>query len=380
VSGESTVFVFGATGSVGAAAVDVCGSLGLRVVGLGAGSRADVLASLAQTGGAKVLHVADSDAARPLSDGPWRVLTGVETASEAVIASGANVVVNAVSGASGMAYSFAALDAGVERLALANKESLVMAGELLLSAAESAGVDVLPVDSEHAALLLLMSAFRGRVRRIALTASGGPFLNRDDLSDVTPEEALAHPVWSMGRRITVDSGTLMNKVFEVVEAHVLFGFDYDHIDVLVHPEGVVHAAVVLGDGVTVRQAAPADMRCCIQQALTWPERGGVRFALDLTEAGPLRFFRPEPARFEALAALEDLKSGASPAYRIALNAADEVAVEEFLEGRLPFDAIAKVALEVARSASGRPGTPEEVMEADVRFRETALEICSRWRS
>ncbi len=264
---------------------------------------------------------------------------GAQAAERAASADEVDVVLNAVVGVAGLRASIAALEAG-KTLALANKESLVAAGPACAAAARRGGGVIVPVDSEHAALAqCLAGRVPGEVRKLVLTASGGPFRDRADLSSVTVAEALQHPTWNMGPKITVDSATMMNKGLEVIEAHFLFGFAYEDIDVLVHPQSVVHSLVHLRDGSSIMQAAPTDMRIPIERAQSWPEPPAtVGRPVDLGEVGQLRFEQLDEDRFPAveLAYRAGRTGGTAPAV---LNAANEVAVQAFLDQRITFTAI-----------------------------------------
>lgn len=327
------VVILGSTGSIGRQALDVISHLPdrLEVVGLAAGSDADALKAQAAAAGVN------------------RTALGEEAAIELARDPDADVVLNAIVGAAGLRASLAALEAGTT-LALANKESLVAGGELCAAAAARGGARIVPVDSEHAALA---QCLEGRadadVRRLIVTASGGPFRSRRDLAGVTTAEALAHPTWSMGPKITVDSATLMNKGLEVLEAHHLFGFSYDQIDVVVHPQSIVHAIIELADGSLLMHAAAADMRIPIRWALLDENGGGETFErLDLVAAGSLEFEALDHERFPAVnIAYEAGRTGGSaPAV---LNAANEVAVHAFLDERLAFVEITRVVEEVVGS-------------------------------
>src|SRR5437763_11270220 len=279
-----------------------------------------------------------------------------------------DIVLNATLGFAGLPATMWALERGVT-LALANKESLVAAGELALEARARGGGALLPVDSEHSALC--QCAQLGDPESIVLTASGGPFRgrSRDELADVTPDDALAHPTWSMGAKITIDSATLANKGLEVIEAHFLFGLPYDHIEVVVHPTSIVHGLVRFSDGASIAHLGYPDMRVPISYALTYPERGETPIpALDLT-AGPLEFFEPDVETFRMLAlAREAGEKGGT--YPCAYNAANEVAVAAFLEGRIGFLDIAALVESVLAEIDGSPaGDLDELREADRHARE-----------
>ncbi|MBE3069558.1 MAG: 1-deoxy-D-xylulose-5-phosphate reductoisomerase, partial [Planctomycetes bacterium] len=291
-----------------------------------------------------------------------------------------DIVVSAIVGGAGLPAALAAARAG-KRLALANKEALVMAGDLVMAAARDAGAEVIPVDSEHSAIFQAMaSGRRAEVRRVVLTASGGPFYRRPDADQdtVTAEEALAHPTWSMGPKITIDSATLMNKSLEVIEAHHLFGLGADEIHVLVHPESTVHSLVEFVDGSVVAQLGPPDMRLPIQYALTYPERRPAPWPrLDLAALGRLHFEEPDVARFPALRLGFEVVRGGGVLGAV-LAGADEVAVGAFLAGRLGFTDIVPLVERVlkahrrggAGAAAGRLGL-DDVLSADAWAREEA---------
>ncbi|HEX2049574.1 MAG TPA: 1-deoxy-D-xylulose-5-phosphate reductoisomerase [Actinomycetota bacterium] len=352
------IVVLGSTGSIGRQALDVIAARDdMRVVGLAAGSDRAQLDAQARATGA---HFA---------------CLGAEAAVELARLPKADVVLNAIVGAAGLRASTAALEAG-KVLALANKESLVAGGEVCRAAAARGGGTIVPVDSEHAAIAQCLEGRAGAdVARIVLTASGGPFRTRGDLSAVTPAEALAHPTWTMGPKITVDSATLMNKGLEVIEAHHLFGFGYDDIDVVVHPQSVVHGAVELADGSVVLQAAPADMRIPIQAALTYPQRGTLSFErIDFDKLGVLEFEPVDRERFPALSLAYDAgrRGGTHPAV---LNAANEVAVGAFLSGELPFTGIADVVAGVLSEHDGAAGDDlGAVLAADAWARRRARSL------
>ena len=374
------LFIFGATGSIGRATLSVAHDIGALVCGLGARRNWQQLLNLCRKTEASVVHLADPEAAEALRREAPHLKVFTEDPREALEASCADVVVNGVSGAAGLSFSLATISAKIPRLALANKESLVMAGELLLQKAKESNTRIIPVDSEHASLFLLLSSLDpAYVEEVFLTASGGPFLRHKSMENITPKQALAHPVWSMGARISVDSATLMNKVFEVVEAHVLFGLPYEKIKVVVHPEGLVHGAIRLRNGTLLLHASAPDMRFAIQQALCYPDVGSQPYgAFDLR--GRFSFEEPDVGRFRALEAIEDLKKGAGVAYRVALNAADEVAVEAFLGEKLPFMAIPSVAIDVARRLQEEGAdTVEDVVALDRRARQEAHSEVKRWK-
>jgi 1-deoxy-D-xylulose-5-phosphate reductoisomerase len=350
------VVVLGSTGSVGRQALDVIAAHPdlFELVGLVAGSNETVLAE--QAG----------------EHGNVPTALGVDGAVEFATLGNADVVLNAIVGAAGLKASLAALDAG-KVLALANKESLIAGGDLCLAAAERGGGVMIPVDSEHAAIAQALQGHdRATVARLHITASGGPFRERVDLSDVTPEDALAHPTWSMGPKITIDSATLMNKGFEVIEAHFLFGFGYDEIEVTVHPESVIHGMVEFVDGSLLMQAGPTDMRIPIQAALSHPYRINSGVApLDPRTLGELHFTPVDDARFPAVTlAYEVGRRGGT--FAAAMNAANEVAVRAFLDGLLSFTDIVAVVREVVdRHVDTDSATLDGVLAADASAREAA---------
>ena len=372
-----SVAVLGATGSIGVQALDVIArSPDLEVVALSAHRDVDGLVAAARATG--VRHVALVDpgaadrAAREL-DGVV-VLCGEGGVEDVIAASGADLVLNAIVGAAGLRATLAAFAAGAD-VALANTESLVAGGELVLAAARTSGRRLLPVDSEHSALAqCLEGAEPGAVTGLVITASGGPFRGRrrDELGDVTAADALAHPTWSMGQKITVDSATLMNKGLEVIEAHHLFGVPYDAIEVVVHPQSIVHGMVRFRDGALLAHAGVPDMRVPISWALTYPHRGPTEVApLDLSAPLSLEFEPPDLTTFRCLALAREagVAGGTAPCV---LNAANEVAVRGFLDGRIGFLDIAGVVEDALAQVPPEPvGSLEQVLDADRRARSAA---------
>lgn len=334
--------ILGSTGSIGVQALEiVAASDELEVVALAAGSSWERVLAQASEHGVRSVALADEDAARA-TRGAWdgQVLAGEEGIRELILASGADLVLNGIVGAAGLAPTIVALGEGID-VALANKESLVIGGELTTALAEATGARLLPVDSEHSALFQLIGAESspGTIDRLVLTASGGPFRGRTDLDGVGIEEALAHPTWAMGGRITIDSATLMNKGFEAIEAHHLFGVPFDRIEVVVHPQSIVHSLIDLNDGASLAHLGHPDMRVPISYALHYPERADVEVPrLDLATVGQLSFEPPDLETFTCLRlALEAGRAGGTAP--CVLNAADEVAVAAFLAGRIAFTAI-----------------------------------------
>ena len=357
--------LLGATGSIGRQALDVVEAIpDLQVVALAAGSADRELCALARAHGVELIALADREAAaRARGSFSGRVLDGVSAlATEA----GADIVLNACVGVAGLEATLAALDAGID-VALANKESLVAGGPLVLAAAARTGAALIPVDSEHSALhQLLRGESPASVESLILTASGGPFRGstRAELAEVSPEDALRHPTWAMGARITVDSATLMNKGLEVIEAHLLFGVPYARIEVVVQPQSIVHALVRLTDGALLAHLGLPDMRVPIAYALAYPGRahlpGSAR--LDLAAGVVLPFEAPDPDTFRclALARIAGEAGGLAPC---ALNAADEEAVAAFLAGRCSFLEIPEL---VERALDAVEPGPLEQLEQVVR--------------
>jgi len=343
--------ILGSTGSIGAQALEiVAASEELEVVGLAAAANWERTLAQAAEHGARTVAFSDSAAAEAAS-AAWdgRVLSGEEGIRELIATSDADLVLNGIVGAAGLGPTIVALGEGID-LALANKESLVIGGELTMALAEATGAKLLPVDSEHSALYQMIGAEPpGTVERLVLTASGGPFRGRTNLDGVTVEEALAHPTWEMGGRITIDSATLMNKGFEAIEAHHLFGVGFERIEVVVHPQSIVHSLVDLNDGATLAHLGYPDMRVPISYALHHPERADVDVPrLELASVGQLSFEPPDLETFACLRlAIEAGRVGGTAP--CVLNAADEVAVAAFLDGRIGF--------------TGIPAAIENVLEA-----------------
>ncbi|MDQ7006216.1 MAG: 1-deoxy-D-xylulose-5-phosphate reductoisomerase [Acidobacteriota bacterium] len=377
------IAILGSTGSIGRNTLEVVEAHPGRfeVVALVAGRRMERLAEQIRRHRPRAVAVSTEEAARELrsrlgGQAP-EMRIGPEGAAEVTVGTGAEVVIAGIVGAAGLVPTLAAVSAGLV-VGLANKEALVIAGELMVRAARDSGARLLPVDSEHNAIhQCLRAGERGEVRRIVLTASGGPFRGqeRGQLESVSLREALDHPTWKMGPKITIDSATLMNKGLEVIEAHWLFALPPQAIDVVVHPQSVVHSMVEFRDGSVVAQLGCPDMKHPIQYALTWPERwesAGER--LDLLALPPLAFEAPDVKVFRCLdLAYRVLAEGGDAPAR--LNAANEVAVEAFLDGRIGFLQIPDVIEGVLGTLSaGSVGELEDVLEADRRAREEAQRI------
>jgi 1-deoxy-D-xylulose-5-phosphate reductoisomerase len=369
------VLILGSTGSIGTQALEViAASAGeLRAVGLAAGRGWETTVAQAREHGVETIALADPDAAAQAAEA-WegRVLVGEEGVRELIAATEPDLVLNGIVGAAGLGSTVFALTAGID-VALANKESLVLGGELVMALAEATGARILPVDSEHSALhQLIAGEAPGTVDRLVITASGGPFRGRTDLGEVSVTEALDHPTWKMGGRITIDSATLMNKGFEVIEAHHLFGVPYERIEVVVHPQSLIHSLISLLDGSTLAHIGYPDMRVPISYALHFPERAPVDVPrLDLAAVGQMTFEEPDPATFACLRlALEAGRAGGTAP--TVLNAADEVAVAAFLDGRIPFTGIAAV---VERCLEEMPAAPvahfDDLFATDAEARERA---------
>jgi 1-deoxy-D-xylulose-5-phosphate reductoisomerase len=366
------VLILGSTGSIGTQALDVVGrSDDLQVVGLAAGRSWELALEQARQHGVPTVALADEIAAEQ-ARAAWsgQILSGEAGVRELIVSSGADLVLNGIVGAAGLASTVVALTEGID-VALANKESLVIGGELVMALSEATGARLLPVDSEHSALHQLVgSEAPGTVTKLVLTASGGPFRGRTDLDGVSVADALAHPTWQMGGRITIDSATLMNKGFEAIEAHHLFGVPYERIDVVVHPQSLVHSLIHLIDGSSLAHLGYPDMRVPISYALHFPERAAVDVPqLDLAAAGQLSFEAPDPETFACLRlALEAGRAGGTAP--CVLNAADEVAVAAFLDGRIPFTGIAAAIERVLEEMPAAPiGHFDDLFAADAEARQ-----------
>ncbi|HEB59066.1 MAG TPA: 1-deoxy-D-xylulose-5-phosphate reductoisomerase [Gammaproteobacteria bacterium] len=384
------ICILGATGSIGVSTLDVVArhTDRYRVVALTANRQVERLAAQCQQYRPDYAVMADADAAERLATilhdtaPETRVLSGVAGLCEVVALENVDAVMAAIVGAAGLAPTIAAARAG-KRILLANKEALVMSGNLFMAEVRATGAELLPIDSEHNAIFQCMPTDFARglaavgVTRILLTASGGPFrdMSLERMQGVTPDEACAHPNWSMGRKISVDSATMMNKGLEVIEAAWLFNTDHEHIEVVLHPQSIIHSLVRYVDGSVLAQMGNPDMRTPIAHALAWPERIDAGVApLDLIAVSRLDFQKPDLARFPCLRlAFEAAKVGGSAS--TVLNAANEVAVEYFLSGKIAFTSIAPV---IEQVLSNIPATElvtlEKVMETDMIAREEARQV------
>jgi 1-deoxy-D-xylulose-5-phosphate reductoisomerase len=373
------VLILGSTGSIGTQALDVISRAqgAFEVVGLSAGRDHKTLIQQAALHGVAKIAVSDADAAA-LAAEQWtrgEVLRGPEGLISLVAESGADLVLNAIVGSAGLGPTIVALTEGID-VALANKESLVVGGELVTALAEATGARLIPIDSEHTAIHhLLTGEPPGVVEKLIITASGGPFRGRSDLDGVTVEQALNHPTWRMGGKITIDSATLMNKGLELMEAHHLFGTPYERIDVVVHPQSIIHALVQLCDGSTKAHMGYPDMRVAIAYALHHPDRADLPIEnLDLVKLGRLDFEAPDLVNFPCLRLAREaaVAGGTAPC---ALNAANEVAVHAFLNGRLGFTGIPRVIEGVLEQlGSHRVHDFEALYVTDSEARELANEL------
>jgi 1-deoxy-D-xylulose-5-phosphate reductoisomerase len=375
------IAILGSTGSIGTQALDVIErSDELEVVALAASRSFDLLVQQAQRHGVTRIALADEAAAARAAEA-WtggEVLAGAEGLVELITGTECDLVLNALMGSAGLGPTVAALGEGID-LALANKESLVVGGELVMTLAEATGATIIPVDSEHSALHQLVNAESqpGTIDKLVLTASGGPFRGRTkaELANVTPEQALAHPTWDMGGKITIDSATLMNKGLEVIEAQRLFGVPLDRIEVVVHPQSIIHALVHLNDGASLAHMGYPDMRVPISYALHLPERADVPVpALNLAELRSLTFEAPDEATFPCLRLAREAAAAGGTAPCV-LNAANEVAVQAFLDGEIRFTAIAEV---IERALDAHEPAPvrhfSDLYRADAEARIGAREL------
>ncbi len=375
------VAILGSTGSIGCNALEVIAHLGepYRVAALSANRQIDKLIEQAKQSKPTAIAVADENAKRAVAAELPNVAiyVGPQGLAEMVRRDDIDIVLAAIVGAAGLPPVLSAVDAG-KHIALANKESLVVAGSILIPEARKRNVQILPVDSEHSAVFQAMACGRiNEVRRVILTASGGPFRNRtkEEIDRATLADALNHPTWRMGNKITIDSATMFNKALEIIEACWLFDLPPEKVEVLVHPESIVHSMVEFVDGSVIAQLSPPDMRTPIQYALTYPERaGGIGRRLDTTAAFNLRFEPPDLNRFPAL----------RMAYHVArergtlgavLNAANEVAVEAFVAGSIPFGGISRaVELTISQHAPVAEPSLDDLLQADRWARETAADV------
>ena len=373
-----SLVILGSTGSIGTQALEVCRRDGYKVVALAAGSNVELLEAQAREFNVKAVAVFNEEKANELkiklADTDIKVLSGVEGVC-AVAEMEADIALNSIVGIAGLRPTLAAIQSGKD-IALANKETLVTGGDIVNRKAREKGVKILPVDSEHSAIFQsLQGAPKGSLKKILLTASGGPFFGktRNDLENVTVKEALAHPNWSMGAKITIDSATLMNKGLEVIEAVHLFGVSANDIEVLVHRQSILHSAVELSDGAVIGQLGTPDMRLPIQYALTYPERSNYAFEkLSLSDIGTLTFQKPDTETFRCLplciSAINE--GGLRPT---AVNGANEEAVRLFLEGKIKFLQIADLVEKAAYSVENKKDfNLEDILYTDKAARQAVL--------
>ena len=372
------ISVLGSTGSVGVNALEVAGSLSLEIVALVAGSNIKLLEEQARRFRPQVAAVFDETLAgqlkTALADTPVRVLGGKQGVIEAASLA-CEMSISAISGLAGLRPTLAAMEAG-NAIGLANKESLVCGGNLISKLASERRISIIPVDSEHSAIFQCLAGNRRDrpAERLILTASGGPFFgfSREQLERVTLQDALKHPTWSMGKKITIDSATMMNKGVEIIEAAYLFEMSEDKIDIIVHRESIVHSMVEFSDGAVLAQLGVPDMKLPIQLAVTWPERAQIADSkrLNFEELGALSFHKPDYETFPCLSyARRALRTGSC----VVLNAANEVAVGLFLKNRISFVQISEIVGETLSCMRGREeATLEEIFELDALAREAAL--------
>ncbi len=382
---KKTIAVLGATGSVGMQALDVARSRGFFVDLLSANTDVRAAEALAREFHPKYAAMADEAAALDLkmrlADTDTVVLSGESGICEGISESRSETVVNSIIGEAGLIPSLAVIDSG-KRLALANKESLVIAGDIVMKRAADAGVEILPVDSEHSAIFQsLRSGKRAEIKKIILTASGGPFYgkSRDALRLVTLEDTLAHPTWKMGKKITVDSATLMNKGFELIEAVHLFGVSPDKVEVVIHRESILHSAVEYIDNSIIGELSVPDMRMCVQYAVDYPDRCDTASEeLDLFKLGRLTFNKPDTEAFPFLDLAKEAiaMGGAMPAV---MNAADEIAVAAFLSGKIKFHSIFDAVENTFDRLRSMKGYTElgDIISADREARKIAEQLISQ---
>lgn len=378
---EKNIAILGVSGSVGTQAVDVARKRGYRVDLISANRNEELTEAVAREFKPRFLAMGSDDAARSmklrLADTDIKIFSGESGITEAVSQTSAETVVNSILGEAGLVPSLAVIDAG-KRLALANKESLVIAGDIVMKRARERGVEIIPVDSEHSAIFQsLRSGKSAEVKRLLLTASGGPFFGktRDELAAVTVADTLAHPTWKMGRKITVDSATLMNKGFEIVEAAHLFGIPSDRIKVIVHRESILHSAVEYIDNSVIGEFSVPDMRMCVQYAVDYPDRcESVSDELDITKIGSLTFREPDTEAFPLLS-LAKYAYAQGGAVCAVMNSADEVAVEAFLSGKIGFNAISDTVIHTVEALADARHATElcDIISCDRQARAIAQE-------
>lgn len=371
--------VLGCTGSVGSQALDVARRQGYKVTALSCGKNITEAEKAVREFGVKLCAVKDASAAKllkvALKDTECKVLGDDDAAWQVAAETDADIVLNSITGIAGLIPTVKTLESG-KQLALANKESLVTAGEYVMSLAKKSGKPILPVDSEHCAIWQSLLAGRPQdVERLILTASGGPFFGytKEQLASVTATQALKHPTWNMGKKITIDSATLMNKGFEIIEAARLFDIDAEHIDVIVHRESIIHSMVEYKDNMVIAQLGVPDMRSCIQYAITSPIRTrGIAERLDFAKLSKMTFFSPDTEVFPLLSLAKRVYSMGG-CYGAALNGANEAAVGLFLEDKIKLPKLFELVNDATVSSGSADITPEAVFEADRRARAYVYE-------
>lgn len=379
---DKKIVILGSTGSVGRQTVEVAVDLGARVLALAGSRSVETMESQARLLKPELCVMTDERAANDLrtklSDTDVKVYSAKSALLSAASHEDADVIFNSIGQSAGLEPTIAALNAG-KTLALANKESIVMAGELVMKLANEKSAKIIPVDSEHSAIFqCLQGQDRAAVKSILLTASGGPFFGKksSELASITPEQALAHPTWNMGKKITIDSSTLMNKGFEVIEAVHLFNIKPENVRVVVHRESIIHSMVEYDDNAVIAQLSLPDMRLCAQYAMTYPTRvPGLMGRLDLAKLGKLSFFEPDFENFPLLRIAYDcVKQGGT--LTAALNAADEVAVSQYLEGFIGFNDIAAVVEKALEKCINiQKPTLEDIYAASKKSMLDAAAIC-----
>lgn len=366
-----TISVLGSTGSIGRNTLSVVreSSAGLKIFGLAAGRNSALLGEQIEEFSPRVVSISrKEDAARLKKEYPsLEILDGIEGASDIAGREENDIVVSAITGIDGLGPTLSALQAG-KRVALANKESMVVAGKLIQDTLRKSGGEIIPVDSEHSGIFQCLAGQQKKnVKRVILTASGGPFFqwNPDRVGDVSVEEALSHPRWKMGRKVTIDSATLMNKGLELIEARWLFDLDPSRLDMIIHPQSIVHSLVEMKDGSVIAQMSPTDMRIPIQYALTYPDRAdNLLNDLDLVKEGPLEFYPVEESRFPLSGLAKKVLKGNESA-AIVMNAANEVAVDMFLNRKISFGEIPIVVTSAVESFRPRPvNSVEDILDID----------------
>ena len=379
---KKRISILGASGSVGSQSLEVAARGEYRVDFISGNRSIDKMESAARRFKPRIVAMADAEAAKALkiklSDTNIRILSGEDGILEGIRECGSDTVINAITGKAGLMPTLEILESS-SNLALANKESLVVAGDIVMNKARSLGKTIIPIDSEHSAIFQsMMCGSHGEIKRIILTASGGPFygMSASELERVTAADALSHPTWKMGKKITVDSASLMNKGFEIIEAAHLFDISADKIEVVVHRESILHSAVEYIDNAIIGELSVPDMRMCVQYALEYPRRSAaVSASLDFASIGKLSFATPDKETFSLLALAERAArdGGASGAV---LNAADEIAVEGFLSGKISFARIADAVSKTYErlSSAKEEHSLEGILEYDIEAREKTKEL------